>query len=537
MYIPLTFEGALQKCIIASSSYQGTFISGGIQYGYHAITGSGTFEVYDGSLQAQVIVVGGGGGGGTSNRASGGGGGGQVKYLPSQQLYKGVYTISIGDGGIGGTQAVPATQGGTTSITGPGFSLAAIGGYPGSGTTGGTSGDGFTGGTGCTNVSGNGGGGGGGGGSTAAAANVNCAQPTIATDGGAGFSFTSATGWTFGCGGGGGSSSGDGGESCIGGDGFGNPGTPGGPNSGNGGGGSWRSAGYAPGGNGGSGVVIIQYRINDYCKNFFNETGSCGCSEITFDVTDPLNYNPYLTASYAYTPCSTSNVLITGSVKAYYPTTVCAVSNSYFWGPINNGVYTQYNGQASGNNCFSASYGVQTCTTQSFIPTCTSSIWTFYAGTGSTSPQTLYWVPKNESNVLYESLANNYVNYKCVSSGSIINGGSVTYYPVGISGIGSRIFQSASCLYTTFTATWNGVGPTTAFAAVKYRECNGTITELALERGATSGTTVRSASFCSDGTTTITTRYGGGFPIPSMIVSYGTSCLGNYIDTGSCGCP
>jgi hypothetical protein len=441
MYIPLTFEGALQNCLIASSSYQGTFISGGIQYGYHAITGSSTFEVYNGSLQAQIIVVGGGGGGGSSNRASGGGGGGQVKYLPAQQLYKGTYTIQIGQGGIGGTPTVPATQGGTTSIIGPGFSLSSIGGYPSLGTTGGNSGDGFTGGTGCTNVSGNGGAGGGGGGSTAAAANVNCAQPTIATDGGAGLDISFGNyDWSFGCGGGGGSSSGDGGRSCFGGDGFGNPGTAGGPNTGNGGGGSWISGLSCTGGNGGSGVVIIQYRINDYCKNFFNETGSCGCREITFDITDPLNYYPDITGNYVYTPCGT-NDLISGSIEAYYPKTVCASSGSYYW-VKGDGAYGNSLGIASsGPECFSANYGVQTCVTQSFVPTCESKVYSFYA-TGSSATQTIHYVPKNSGSVVYESLANRNVIYKCISSGSFNQLGS-GMQPYGITGNGNAV--TASC--------------------------------------------------------------------------------------------
>ena len=517
MYIPLTFEGALQKCLIASSSYQGTFISGGIQYGFHIITGSSQLEVYEGSLQAQLVVVGGGGGGGSNPRASGGGGGGEVQYFPLQQFYKGVYNISVGAGGT-----TSGGNGGTTSITGPGLSISAVGGNGAFGSTGGTSGNGFSGGTGCNNVSGNGGCGGGGGGSTAAAANANCAQPTDATNGGAGFSIVVAnTAWSFGCGGGGGASNSSGrGQSCLGGYGASDAGDP---NTGNGGGGGWVSGGTTIGGPGGSGVVIIQYPIETYCKNFFNQTGSCNCSQITFNIPNGGQY-PQLTGSYAYTQCGT-NTLVSGSLKAKYPVTVCAVSNSWYWQLTSNQIGGQdaSSGLSSGNNCFSASYGVQTCVTQSFPPTCTSKIITFYAGTGSAGPQTLFYIAKNESNFTYNTISNNSVTYKCVSSGSLYSG-SIAYYPNGISGNGSLIFTSSvTCNNVTFIS--NAAFSTRYY---KYQTCGG-----ALVTGTFFGTG-NSLTACVD-TTFFYGFYNGNTSGTSVTV--GGDCLSGSIDTGSCGCP
>lgn len=528
MYIPLTFEGALQKCLIASSSYQGTYISGGIQYGYHIFTGSANLEVYNGSLLAQVIVVGGGGGGGSTNRASGGGGGGQVSYTALQPFYGGTYNISIGGGGTGATQYTSATAGGITYISGPSVSLAAVGGNGSGGSTGGSSGGGFSGGTGCTNVSGNGGCGGGGGGSTAAAANANCAQPTDATAGGAGYNISIANyDWSFGCGGGGGSSVSSGrGASCYGGYGAGDTG---GPNTGNGGGGNWLFGGYATGGTGGSGVVIIQYPIETYCTNFFNTTGSCDCREITFDITDTLNYYPEKTGSYLYTQCGT-NTFVSGTLQAYYPKTVCAASGSWFWVTGSSGYGNSTNTVSSSYpECLSASYGVQTCVTQSFTPICNSSIYTF-SNSGS-GDSTIYWVPKNSGNVSYSSLGGGAVTYQCVSNSTI---GSIGSYPYGGS---ARLYTSASCLYTELTASWSGVGNAQSFATITFMQCNGTMTTLSVERGATSGTTLRYITgMCVDKTVAITTGY-GGLPQAGRTVNSGSSCLGNYIDTGSCGCP
>ena len=51
MYIPLTFEGALQKCLFATSSAtEGYFISGSQQWKYHWFTGSGALTVQKGTI-------------------------------------------------------------------------------------------------------------------------------------------------------------------------------------------------------------------------------------------------------------------------------------------------------------------------------------------------------------------------------------------------------------------------------------------------------------------------------------------------------
>lgn len=470
MYIPLTFEGALQKCLFASSSTQGTFISGGIQYEYHRITGSGNFEVFQGSLQAQLVVVGGGGGGGFRNtRATGGGGGGQVKYFPLQQFYAGTYNITIGGGG-----SSPEGTGGSTFITGPGVSVAAIGGIGANGTTGGTSGDGFAGGTGCTNFEPDGGVGGGGGGSRAAAENENCDSPQPA-NGGAGFNISIANyDWSFGCGGGGGATvtSWDG-ASCYGGDGFGGvDGTPGGPNTGNGGGGGASQFYDINGGEGGSGIVIIQYPINDYCKNFFNETGSCGCRQVTFDSTDTLNYEPDSTGSYIYMPCG-GNRFVSGSLSAYTPETFCAVGDSYYsysYPAANRTFPAIVNAgfASTGPECFSASLAPTTCSVESFAPTCNSKIVTIYTPSASVeNPNDFYYVlPAATEHSVYNSTSAR-VKYICISTGSLYDNNQ--RYPQVLTGDNASIINTASCSIVTFTSTvapgFNRQG--------KYYDCNG----------------------------------------------------------------
>jgi hypothetical protein len=511
MYIPLTFEGALQKCLIASSSYQGTFISGGIQYGFHIITGSSQLEVYNGSLLAQLVVVGGGGAGGYRfSRATGGGGGGEVKYFPLQPLYAGTYDITIGAGGAAG-----GGNGSPTLITGPGLSVSSVGGSGGSGTTGGTSGNGFSGGTGCTNFNPEGGVGGGGGGATAAAQNENCGSPQPA-DGGAGFDISIANyDWSFGCGGGGGASvtSWDG-ASCFGGDGFGGiNGTPGGPNTGNGGGGGAAQNQNINGGAGGSGVVIVQYPIYDYCSNYFNETGSCDCREITFDITDPLNYYPQYTGSYVYTQCGT-NTFVSGTLQAYYPKTVCAASGSWFWVQGNSGYGNSTNTVGSSYpECLSASYGVQTCVTQSFLPTCESKVYSFYS-TGSTATQTAYFVPRNSGSIFYETVNNKNIIYRCISSGSF-NQTNTGMQPYGISGNGNAV--TASC--TQISVVRISGSP----YIFKWVDCGGTYMTQSI-------TTTFNFSKCVDMSQPYDfNSVGGGITI-------GGNCLtGSLLPT--CGCP
>ena len=517
MYIPLTFEGALQKCLFASGGYEGYFISGSQEYKYHLFTGSANLEVQKGTIDnVQIYVVGGGGGGGNRNtaRGAGGGGGGAVNYTMNGRLFQGTYSVSIGGGGANQTTGNSnGFSGGSSQFIGSNLSMTAPGGGGGIGL------DASTGGTGGTPNGGNGGNGG-----TSTGGNGSLGVLIYLDEYGNGYgcggggaedvfggapSGFSCNGVQYGAGASGGSDAGEGA-----------------PNYGMGGGGG---NGSRIGKGGGSGVVIIQYPIYDYCSNYFNETGSCDCRQITFDITDPLNYYPQYTGSYLYTQCGT-NTFVSGTLQPYYPKTVCAASGSWFWVVSNSGYGNSSNPvNSTYPQCLSASYGVETCVTQSFPPTCNSNLYTF-SNSGSGASQ-IYWVPKNSGNLSYSNLGAGAVTYQCVSNGTI---GSIGSYPYGGS---AGVFTTASCSNTTFTATWNGVGSALAAAIVKFTQCNGVVTEIGLERGATSGTTVRSVSFCSDGTGPITTRYAVSTPIPTMTVSYGSSCLGNYIDTGSCGCP
>ena len=516
MYIPLTFEGALQTCLYASGGYeQGFFISGSQQYAFHVFseTGSQQFEVLAGTLNnAKIAVVGGGGGGAFASPAAGGGGGGGVIVQDNVTLYGGIYNINVGRKGI------DEGAGTGTSMTGTNLSLSVGGGSPGVGNLGGNSGT-------PNSFSGAGGAGskGGGGGGAGAAADV---FPTgLWNEGGRGISssFGGNTGGMpfpydygntklFGGGGNGNGSSFDYNYSLYG------RGVDG------------RTNGASPGRDG---AVIIQYPINDYCKNFFNQTGSCDCRQVIIDVTDGLNFYPDISGSYLYTPCGT-NSFVSGNLESHWPTTLCAASNSFYWYQYGGSTFEPISASGggfanSGSECFSASYGVQTCVTQSLPPTCNSNIYTF-SNSGS-GDSTIYWVPKNSDNFSYSNLAGGAVGYQCVSTGSI---GSIGYYPYGGS---ARIYTSASCLYTDFTASWSGVGLSTSFASITFMQCNGTITTLSVNRGATSGTTVRYITgICADRTVPITTTFGGA-PNPSRTVNTGSSCLGNYIDTGSCGCP
>ena len=544
MYIPLTFEGALQKCLYASGGFeQGFFISGSDQYAYHLFKESGKLEVLAGTIDSVEILVVGGGGGGASGTTAGGGGGGGINFVSDARLYTGTYNIIVGKGGKGGVGTFsgnPGDSGLPSSFSGANIYMAAGGGAGGSAINGGSGGSSgtptsFAGGT---NVATRGGGGGG------ASANGGNASnsPARGGDGGAGLIYYFAgIAQSVGCGGGGnGASSGQaGGAGCQsagqGGDTT-NGSQPGANIYGGGGGGQLINFTSDNGGDGGSGSVLIQYKINDYCKNWFNETGSCGCSQATFDVSDFIDFYPNITGSYQYTPCG-SNVFASGSLQAEFPLTVCAASNSFVWyqysgstpaGPVSGGG----GGFVSGNNCFSASYGVQTCVPQYFTPTCTSSIFTFYAGTDG-GTETLYWIPKNSSSISFDTLANNDITYKCVSTGSL---GSIGYYPYGISGTGATIYATASCQSTAVTASWTS-GFNYSFATYTYTPCGGPVngSSIRLDKGVL-GAVVRTANIgCVDTTFTGSWTFGGTGA--SVTVNQTGSCLNDYILTGSCGCP
>jgi len=267
-------------------------------YWYHAFLSSGTFTPATGLSCDYLVVAGGGGGGGYVGHGGGGagglrstvtatGGGGSLESALSLAGGTG-YTVTIGAGGAGTTNlGVNGSDSVFSTITstggGRGGNDSTVGGTGGSGggsgftrTSGGsgTANQGFAGGRGSTNAGGSAAGGGGGGAG---------AVGTAATDGQAGAggagvaisSFASVTGTgvsNFYAGGGGGGknqtgatnptpggSGGGGASGTYGGSGAAQTGVSGTANTGGGGGGGTDSLSTYPGGNGGSGIVIIRY--------------------------------------------------------------------------------------------------------------------------------------------------------------------------------------------------------------------------------------------------------------------------------------
>ena len=93
-------------------------------------TGTGqsryTINVPSGGLTCDILLVGGGGGGGGT---AGSGGGGDVIEINNLTLQSGVYTINVGQGGIGGTtNSTLGTNGINSSFSGLGISVQAGGG-------------------------------------------------------------------------------------------------------------------------------------------------------------------------------------------------------------------------------------------------------------------------------------------------------------------------------------------------------------------------------------------------------------------------
>ena len=280
-------------------------------YRIHTFNFSGTFTVYK-NITADVLVVAGGGGGGahTTTNANGGGGAGGVVYAQNQALTPGNYTVTVGDGGTGyswntnargvnGQNSVfgslPAAIGGGGGA-GQGDCAGNNGGSGGGCCNGGSAGNSTqAGGGGNITVYGNMGGnvgqgwtGGGGGGATSVGVNGNvCSNCPPSGNGGNGItlSISGSTVCYAGGGGGGGNSSERGGVGmCGGGRGWGsneyydyriypktvNPVTQGSnsldalPHTGGGGGGGsyWsNNAGVYLGGSGGSGIVIVRYKM------------------------------------------------------------------------------------------------------------------------------------------------------------------------------------------------------------------------------------------------------------------------------------
>lgn len=541
MYIPLTFEGALQKCLFASGGYEGFFISGSQQWKYHMFTGSTNLEVQKGTIDnVQIYVIGGGGGGarGTSNTVpAAGGGGGGTNFTMNGRLFSGTYNIVVGKGGSQqSTQNDNGFPGLPSSIIGANLNLVANGGGGGTwgaGGQGGASGNGFAGGLSQTEN------GGGGGGSTAIGNN---ATSTKAGDGGAGNIFYIAeVPYGYGCGGGGyatntsdtqgfscnGTNYGTGGEGN-------NAPDPGANTFGMGGGGGGQF-----GAAGGSGSVIIQYPIYDYCSNYFDKTGSCGCRELTFDLSTTFGgYYPDVTGSYLYMPCGGTQ-FASGTLDVYLPKTFCAVSNSYYSitykDPIGSGINVDDGIITSGPECVSASLNIVPCSPEAFVPTCISSIVTIYTPSASVgNPTDFSYVVKNETTHSTYSTTSDRVKYICISTGSLFDNND--RYPKLLTGNFASLYNTASCNTINFSASWAGKPSGNGSSTFYYYECNGNKTSIVFSRPTINYTGVITASVCRD---MITPFYfvNSGPQAPNVSVTTGSVCLGSYFDTASCGCP
>jgi hypothetical protein len=281
---PLSSDDIVVTCVesplIAATGGTITDVDG---FRIHTFTASGTFHVTNGSGDIEVLIVAGGGGGGGTNTdetEGGGGGGGGVHHVPSTPVSAGSYAVVVGDGGA--NVAISAGTSGSDSsfdvftATGGGG-----GGEPDSaqpGLAGGSGGGGGSttfgagesvGGAGTTDQGNAGGDGvfgnpkrGGGGGGGSAAGNIGGTVAGTNGDGGAGYtSDISGTTQTY-AGGGGGGRGGAGGTGGGAAGGAGARGADGTTNTGGGGGGSSDGTSTPfPGGDGGSGVVIVRYSL------------------------------------------------------------------------------------------------------------------------------------------------------------------------------------------------------------------------------------------------------------------------------------
>jgi hypothetical protein len=539
MYIPLTFEGALQKCLYASGGTEGFFVSGSQQWKFHWFTSSANFTIDKGSISdARIYVISGAGGGATgqvNSIGAGGGGGGGINSTSNAILYKGTYQIIVGKGGAGGSGTQSnGSSGVASSFIGQNINLSAAGGGGGtfgSGTTGGTSGNGFSGGI---SNSSNGGGGGG------AFGTGSNATSTKAGNGGIGLSlqvseaYVNPDTYSFGCGGGGYNavSTNQPGVSCNGVNyGAGGDGTTNGSNGANyygmGGG-----AGYTSAGDGGSGSVIIQYPITNYCANYFNRTGSCDCRQITFDASDAEDFYPTLTGSYFYMPCGGTSY-VTGSLSAYAPITVCANSGSLFVG--SSGQQGFELGYVTGSSliwpqCSTGSLGYpEVCTSPAvFTSSCTSSLFTYFKPGGPGTAGYAYYVNRNSNTASY-TLFTEIANKPSDKIGAYTCQSTIASNPSGSSSNVVR-YDGAKCLILNYTETLSGPS---FVQRLFWSDCAGT---------------ARSASFNFPGSVNynftasfalsspyFTDSTGGGRQPDLNIVSVGNTYTGSGLP--NCGCP
>ena len=293
-----------------SGGVETNFTSGTTTYRVHTFLTSGTFSVED-AITVDYLCIAGGGGGAQGYRAGGGGAGGYRNSVDGETSGGGVagntiaaltltagisYSIVVGAGGNGGnnddvTNVIDnGFNGENSTISGTGIStVTALGGGAGGGAwvanAAGVAGGSGGGGNGWTGATNNGGGAassptqgyaggkgsivsvvqcGGGGGGAGAVGQPGGSGGTDG-DGGAGLS-SSITGSAVTRGGGGGGGYYDNGNTTVGGAGGGAAGsanisgaaTAGTVNTGGGGGGA---GGTAPGGMGGSGIVILRYTL------------------------------------------------------------------------------------------------------------------------------------------------------------------------------------------------------------------------------------------------------------------------------------
>lgn len=249
---------------VSSLTISGGVLTSDSTYYYRTFTTSGNLIVSGGSLTANILVIGGGGGGQDATVYAGGGGAGQIISTTNTILNANGYACTIGAGGAhGATPGLGSSSTFGSLITATG--ALTIPPNPGNG-NGGESGNGYLGGTNNYNSSYGGGGGGG-----ATSAGQNGLPSNFGGSGGAGstafssWAYVTGTGvsGSYGGGGGGGggiSNAGTGGSATSGGGAGGSGGTvlngySGTANTGGGGGG----AGNNVGGNGGSGLIIVQY--------------------------------------------------------------------------------------------------------------------------------------------------------------------------------------------------------------------------------------------------------------------------------------
>jgi hypothetical protein len=306
---------SVSLAVASSTSTGGTITTLADGYTIHTFTTTGAQNfVLNNAASVEYLVVAGGGGGGASYGTSGGGGGGGGMRTGTLSLTAGGYSVSVGAGGAGAhSLSFDAGSGGNSifsSITaaGGGYGGPGVGGGSGGGSGGGGGGGdggsdfGYAGpaGAGTAGQGNNGGAGsdysrGGGGGGAGSAGSAPGAFPGVGTGGAGTVSAISGVNVYYAGGGGGGVGSGGGSSTGgVGGGGNGGvistAGTAGTANTGGGGGGagsSYEAAGYA----GGSGIVIVRYKVYEtpgtFTSNVINLGAQAILSTLSYTKTTP----------------------------------------------------------------------------------------------------------------------------------------------------------------------------------------------------------------------------------------------------------